>query len=112
MVDDDVKRIKLEDAEQTGYELGKGMQRALLEAEEADDDPTKPPGNKEELIQQLELLKENGCTYVRPGGNHDIYHSPITGKDFPVPRHSSADVKKGLLNRILKQSGIKRTAKQ
>ena len=51
--------------------------------------------------------KDNGCFFVRPGGNHDIYHSPITGKDFPVPRHSTADVKKGLLNRILKQSGIK-----
>ena len=62
------------------------------------------------ISELLKLLKENGCTYVRPGGNHDIYHSPITGKDFPVPRHSSADVKKGLLDRILKQAGIKKLA--
>ena len=61
MADDEVKRIKLEDAEQTGYELGKGMQRALLEVEETDDDPMKPPGNKEKLIQQLELLKAHLC---------------------------------------------------
>ena len=70
------------------------------------------------ISELLKLLKDNGCFFVRPGGNHDIYHSPITGKDFPVPRHSTADVKKGLLNstadvkkgllnRILKQSGIK-----
>ena len=52
------------------------------------------------ISELLKLLKDNGC--------HDIYHSPITGKDFPVPRHSTADVKKGLLNRILKQSGIKK----
>ena len=31
----------------------------------------------------------------------------ITGNDFPVPRHQREDVTKGLLNRILKQSGIK-----
>ena len=54
------------------------------------------------ISELLKLLKDNGCFFVRPGGNHDIYHSPITGKDFPVPRHSTADVKKGLLNRILK----------
>ena len=60
------------------------------------------------ISELLKLLKDNGCFFVRPGGNHDIYHSPITGKDFPVPRHSTADVKKGLLNRILKQSGIKK----
>ncbi len=61
MVDDEVKRFKLDDAEQTGYELGKGMQRALLEAEDADGDPMKPAGNKEKLIQQLELLKAHLC---------------------------------------------------
>ena len=59
------------------------------------------------ISELLKLLKDNGCFFVRPGGNHDIYHSPITGKDFPVLRHSTAVVKKGLLNRILKQSGIK-----
>lgn len=58
MVDDEVKRIKLDDAEQTGYDLGKGLHRALQEAgEEADNDPAKPPKNKEKLIQQLELLR-------------------------------------------------------
>ena len=34
MVDDEVKRIKLDNAEQTGYDLGKGLHRALQEAGE------------------------------------------------------------------------------
>lgn len=59
------------------------------------------------ISELLKLLKKHGCTFVRSGGNHDIYHSPITGNDFPVPRHQREDVTKGLLNRILKQSGIK-----
>jgi len=30
-----------------------------------------------------EILKENGCTFVRRGkGDHDIWHSPINNKNF------------------------------
>jgi ubiquinone biosynthesis protein Coq4 len=30
-------------------------------------------------------LSENGCYFVRHGkGDHDIWHSPITSKNFPV----------------------------
>jgi len=32
-----------------------------------------------------EILKSNGCTFVRHGkGDHDIWFSPIVGKSFPV----------------------------
>ena len=32
-----------------------------------------------------EILKENGCTFVRRGkGDHDIWHSPLSNKNFPV----------------------------
>ena len=53
----------------------------------------------------LKILKKNGCTLVRHGTRHDIWQSPITGKQFPVPRHKT-DVKPGLLNGILKDAGI------
>ena len=51
-----------------------------------------------------ELLEEAGCYYVRPGkGSHQIWHSPITRQNFPIPtgiksRHTA--------NSILKQAGI------
>jgi hypothetical protein len=52
-----------------------------------------------------EMLLQNGCYFVRNGkGDHDIWHSPITDKNFPVDtkiksRHTA--------NAIMKQSGIK-----
>ena len=31
------------------------------------------------------ILAANGCKFVRHGkGDHDIWHSPITNKNFPV----------------------------
>jgi len=53
------------------------------------------------------ILKKNGCYLKSEGANHEIWHSPITGTAFTVGRHNTQDVKKGTLNGILKQSGIK-----
>ena len=55
----------------------------------------------------LKLLKKNGCTFVRNGGRHDIYFSPITGKQFPVGRHNEEEVPNGTLQNILKCAGLK-----
>jgi len=50
------------------------------------------------------ILQENGCHFVRHGkGDHSIWYSSITGKNFPVDgkiksRHTA--------NAIMKQSGI------
>ena len=50
------------------------------------------------------VLKDNGCSFVRHGkGDHDIWHSPINNRSFPVDtkiksRHTA--------NAIMKQSGI------
>lgn len=50
--------VTLKDAEQTGYAIGQGMQRAIRASEESDDNnPTKPPKNKEKLLQQLEAVR-------------------------------------------------------
>lgn len=51
-----------------------------------------------------EILSQNGCTFVRHGkGDHDIYYSPISNRNFTVDtkiksRHTA--------NAIMKQSGI------
>lgn len=55
----------------------------------------------------LKLLKKNGCTFIRNGGRHDIYFSPITGKQFPVGRHNKEEVPHGTLQNILKCAGLK-----
>jgi len=54
----------------------------------------------------LKLLKRNGIKLIRHGKNHNIHHSPITGEDFPVPRHKD-EISKGTLNSILKSAGLK-----
>jgi hypothetical protein len=51
-----------------------------------------------------DLLRTAGCTLVRQGkGSHEIWHSPITRRNFPVPvgipsRHTA--------NAILRQAGL------
>jgi len=51
-----------------------------------------------------ELLRAAGCVLVRQGkGSHEIWYSPITKRNFPVPvgiasRHTA--------NGILRQAGL------
>jgi len=51
-----------------------------------------------------EKLRTAGCTFVRQGkGSHEIWYSPLTKRNFPVPvgvasRHTA--------NAILRQAGL------
>jgi len=51
-----------------------------------------------------EKLRTAGCTFLRQGkGSHEIWYSPITKRNFPVPvgvasRHTA--------NAILRQAGL------
>ena len=51
-----------------------------------------------------ELLRAAGCTLIRQGkGSHEIWHSPVTKRNVPVPvgiqsRHTA--------NAILRQAGL------
>lgn len=57
-------------------------------------------------IRELtKLMKQHKCTLVRHGANHDIWYSPVTNKQFTVPRHK-AEIKTGTANAILKEAGI------
>ncbi len=52
-----------------------------------------------------EILSENGCKFLRHGkGDHDIWYSPITNKNFPVDGKIKS---RHIANDIMKQSGIK-----
>jgi len=52
---------------------------------------------RRELIEQLEAA---GCTLLRHGGRHDIYHNPRTGASQPIPRHR--EIHEILAQKILK----------
>lgn len=43
---------------------------------------------RKEFIRQL---IRDGCVFLRPGANHDLYMNPLTGKKQPVPRHKEID---------------------
>lgn len=50
------------------------------------------------------LLSQHGCTFVRHGkGDHEIWHSPITGLHFAV---DASTRKRHTANAILKIAGI------
>lgn len=50
------------------------------------------------------ILTEHGCTFVRHGkGDHEIWHSPISGRNFTVDPGTR---KRFTANSALKQAGI------
>lgn len=59
------------------------------------------------VSELIKLLKKNKCYLIEHGKRHDMWHSPITEKEFPVPRHKTQDVPPGTLNSILKDAGLK-----
>ena len=50
--------------------------------------------------------KKAGCYFKREGANHEIWYSPITGREFPMSRHNGEEVPKGTEMAIRKQSGV------
>jgi predicted RNA binding protein YcfA (HicA-like mRNA interferase family) len=51
-----------------------------------------------------ELPREGGCGFIRQGkGSHEIWHSPITKRNFAVPIHIPS---KHTANAILRQAGL------
>ena len=56
-----------------------------------------------ELERELKKIK---CYIQRPGRNHDIWYSPVTGKTFPVSRHKTEEVPTGTLRAIRRDAGL------
>lgn len=52
------------------------------------------------------MLSAKGCYFLRHGGRHDHWYSPITGLIFQIPRHDSQEIPKGTQKNILKKAGI------
>jgi predicted RNA binding protein YcfA (HicA-like mRNA interferase family) len=52
----------------------------------------------------VKILRQHGCHLVRTGkGSHEVWHSPINGKPFVVPRSTKS---RHTANDALKQAGI------
>ena len=52
----------------------------------------------------LRLLRDNGCSFVRHGkGDHDIWHSPISGINFTV---DNKILSRHTANGVLRQAGL------
>ncbi|MDP4207662.1 MAG: type II toxin-antitoxin system HicA family toxin [Bacteroidota bacterium] len=54
----------------------------------------------------LRILKQNGWYEARQSGSHVIMKHKEKSGSITVPNHGSDEVKKGLLQAILKQTGI------
>ena len=57
------------------------------------------------LSELLKLFRANNITFSQHGKRHDIYYSPITGKNFPVPRHAK-EIAAGTLKSIKRDAGL------
>lgn len=57
----------------------------------------------------FKLLKKDGWFEVRQKGSHVIMQHTEKSEQLTVPYHAGKEVKKGLLNAILKQAKIKTT---
>lgn len=55
---------------------------------------------KMKASQSVKELKKAGCFLLRHGARHDIWFSPITGRQEPVPRHGSAEIRPKVLAKI------------
>ncbi len=54
--------------------------------------------------QVKDILLAAGCSFVRHGkGDHDIWHSPISGKHFPLDHDMKS---RHTANAVLKQAGL------
>ena len=53
------------------------------------------------------LIKKQGCKFVAHGTEHDMWMNTKTGEKTRIPRHNSQEIGTGLVQRILKDLGLK-----
>lgn len=51
-------------------------------------------------------LAGNRIELIRHGSRHDVYRVIATGERIEVPRHRAAEMKPGLQQKLLRQTGI------
>ncbi|MDD6140912.1 MAG: type II toxin-antitoxin system HicA family toxin [Candidatus Limisoma sp.] len=58
------------------------------------------------ISELIKIVSKAGCRFLRSGGRHDIWINP-QGEKFPLPRHQSEEVPKGLEKAAKKWAGVK-----
>ena len=53
------------------------------------------------------LIKKIGCYMVEHGGEHDVWYSPVTGKEMQIPRHAAKEIAIGTAKKIMRDAGLK-----
>jgi hypothetical protein len=52
------------------------------------------------------ILRDSGCHFIRHGnGDHDIWYSPVTKRNFPVDSNIKS---RHTANGVLKQAGLEK----
>ena len=65
-------------------------------------------GGKMTAGEFIKLIEKSGWKFEREGkGSHKIYKHPGFQYPISVPFHSKKDLGKGLLNKLMKQAGLK-----
>jgi predicted RNA binding protein YcfA (HicA-like mRNA interferase family) len=59
------------------------------------------------ISEAIRKLSKEGCYFIKHGGEHDCWYSPITNKRFRIPRHSLQELAIGTKGSIEKLSGVK-----
>lgn len=59
------------------------------------------------VSEMLRVLKKDGWYLYREGRNHSMYRHNTKEGTVILPRHPSAELKKGTEQSILKQAGLK-----
>lgn len=50
-------------------------------------------------------IRKNGWQFIKAEGSHYIYEK--NGRYYPVPFHGAKEMGKGLVNKIVKEMGLK-----
>jgi len=59
------------------------------------------------IAEFIRAIKKQGIRFKEHGSRHDVYWNPGTGATAQIPRHQSQDIKKGTMEKILKDLGLK-----
>jgi len=55
----------------------------------------------------VRYIKKRGAKFLKHGANHDWYINPENGNVTQVGRHGAQELKKGTVQRMLKDLGLK-----
>ncbi len=62
------------------------------------------------LKDLLQHLRKHGCVLLRHGGEHDVWHNPVTNSLTTVPRHR--EIPTGTCRAICRDLGIPMSKKR